>query len=93
MIYRRRANTDLARELITDKNIKNSLKELASMQIKDNLTGLQNAFDQEAGQQSQNQQGSRLKTRKNMAILKLRKDQLRDKYVLNDKRNVNEKHL
>lgn len=93
MIYRRRANTDLARELITDKNIKNSLKELASMQIKDNLMGLQSAFDQEAGQQSQNQQGSRLKTRKNMAILKLRKDQLRDKYVLNDKRNVNEKHL
>lgn len=93
MIYRRRANTDLARELITDKNIKNSLKELASMQIKDNLTGLQSAFDQEAGQQSQNQQGSRLKTRKNMAILKLRKDQLRDKYVLNNKRNVNEKHL
>lgn len=93
MIYRRRANTDLARELITDKNIKNSLKELASMQIKDNLMGLQSAFDQEAGQQSQNQQGSRLKTRKNMAILKLRKDQLRDKYVLNDKGNVNEKHL
>lgn len=78
MIYRRRANIDLARQLITDKNIKNSLKELASMQIKDNLMGLQNAFDQEAGQQSQNQQGSRLKTRKNMAMLKLRKDQLRD---------------
>lgn len=70
MTYRRRANIDLARELITDKNIKNSLKELASMQIKDNLMGLQNAFDQEAGQQSQSQQGFRLKAMKNMTILK-----------------------
>lgn len=70
MIYRRRANIDLARELITDKNIKNSLKELASMQIKDDLMGLQNAFDQETGQQSQNQQGSRLKAMKNMTTLK-----------------------
>lgn len=70
MIYRRRANIDLAREPITDKNIKHSLKELASMQIKDDLMGLQNAFDQEAGQQSQNQQGSRLKAVKNMTILK-----------------------
>lgn len=70
MTYRRRANIDLARELITDKNIKNSLKELASMQIKDNLMGLQNAFDQEAGQQSQSQQGSRLKAMKNTTILK-----------------------
>lgn len=70
MIYRRRANVDLAREMIIDKNIKNSLKELASMQVKDDLVGLQNAFDQEAGEQSQNQQGFRLKAMKNMAILK-----------------------
>lgn len=70
MTYRRRANIDLARELITDKNIKNSLKELASMQIKDDLMGLQNAFDQEAGQQPQNQQGSTLQAMKNMTILK-----------------------
>lgn len=51
-------------------NIKNSLKELASMQIKDDLMGLQNAFDQEAGQQPQNQQGSTLQAMKNMTILK-----------------------
>lgn len=70
MTYRRWANIDLARELITDKNIKNSLKELASMQAKDDLMGLQNAFDQEAGQQPQNQQGSRLQVMKNMPILK-----------------------
>lgn len=69
MINRRRANIDLAREMIIDKNIKNSLKELASMQVKDDLVGLQNAFDQETGEQSQNQQGFRLKAMKNMAML------------------------
>lgn len=69
MINRRRANIDLAREMIIDKNIKNSLKELASMQVKDDLVGLQNAFDQEIGEQSQNQQGFRLKAMKNMAML------------------------
>lgn len=52
MVYRRRANTASARELIMDKNIKNSLRELASMKIKSNLMGLQNVFDQKAGQQS-----------------------------------------
>lgn len=40
------------------------------MQIKDDLLGVQKAFDQEAGQQSQNQQGSKLKAMTNMAILK-----------------------
>lgn len=40
------------------------------MQAKDDLMGLQNAFDQEAGQQPQNQQGSRLQVMKNMPILK-----------------------
>lgn len=78
MIYRKRANIDLARELITNKNIKNSFKELASIQINEDLIGLQNAFGWEAGQQSKNKQGSTLKAMKNMAILKLRKDQLRD---------------
>lgn len=53
-----------------DKNIKNSLYELASMQIKGDPMGLQNAFGQEAGQQSQNQQGSISKALKNIAILK-----------------------
>lgn len=56
---------DLVRELITDKNIKNSLKESASMQIKSDPMGLQNAFDQGEGQQSQNQQGSISKALKN----------------------------
>jgi len=40
------------------------------MQIKDDPTGLQNAFNHEAGQQSQNQQCSISKALKNITILK-----------------------
>lgn len=60
---------NLVQELITDKNIKNCLKELASMQIKSDPMGLQNAFDQEEQRQSQNQQGSISKALKKALLL------------------------
>lgn len=70
MIYRGSAKITLVREWVTDKNIKTSLRELDSMQIKSDPMGLQNAFDEEAGQQPQNQQGSISKAPKKIGILK-----------------------
>lgn len=70
MIYRESAKITLVREWVTHKNIKTSLRELVSMQIKSDPMGLQNAFDQEAGQQPQNPQGSISKAPKNIAVLK-----------------------
>ena len=50
------------------------------MQIKGDPMGLQNAFDQEAGQQSQNQQGSISKALKNIALLK-QEERLTDRLI------------